>query len=171
METTELTLVQKAYNYAVKCHSETNHLYDGKPYSYHLKMVYDNGLRFKKCIPLAFIDNVFAACWLHDTIEDCRVTYNDIKSEFGFEVAEIVYALTNDKGKNRKERAGENYYKGIRETKFATFVKLCDRIANVEYSKNTGSSMYEKYKKEMDEFINELDSPHYTIMINHLKSI
>ena len=37
--------------------------------------------------------------------------------------AEIVYALTNDKGRTRKERAGEHYYAGIRETPYAPFVK------------------------------------------------
>jgi (p)ppGpp synthase/HD superfamily hydrolase len=96
------------------------------------------------------------AVWAHDTIEDTRVSYNDVKNQLGDEVADIVYAVTNDKGKNRKERAGDKYYEGIRNTPGAVFVKLCDRIANVQYGKMTKSRMFEMYKKENSEFILQL---------------
>ena len=92
------------------------------------------------------------ACWGHDLIEDTRVSYNDVKDHLGQEAADIIYALTNEKGKNRKERANDKYYEGIRNTKGAVFVKLCDRIANVQYSKMTGSRMFEMYKKENESF-------------------
>jgi hypothetical protein len=88
------------------------------------------------------------AAWGHDLIEDCRVSYNDVKTHLGQEAADIVYAVTNEKGKNRAERANEKYYQGIRETPGAVFVKLCDRIANVQYSKMTKSRMFEMYSKE-----------------------
>ena len=93
------------------------------------------------------------ASWGHDLIEDCRVSYNDVKDALGQEAADIVYAVTNEKGKNRKERANDKYYEGIRRTPGAVFVKLCDRIANIQYSKMTGSRMFEMYKKESDNFI------------------
>jgi (p)ppGpp synthase/HD superfamily hydrolase len=93
------------------------------------------------------------ASWGHDLIEDTRVSYNDVKEQLGQEAADIIYAVTNEKGKNRKERANEKYYEGIRNTPGAVFVKLCDRIANVQYSKMTGSRMFEMYKKENDSFI------------------
>jgi (p)ppGpp synthase/HD superfamily hydrolase len=70
----------------------------------------------------------------------------------GVTVAEITYALTNEKGKNRKERANAKYYKGIRETPYATFIKLCDRLANVSYSKSVNSKMIEAYQKEQGGF-------------------
>ena len=92
------------------------------------------------------------ACWGHDLIEDTRVSYNDVKEHLGQEAADIIYALTNEKGKNRKERGGVKYYEGIRNTKGAVFVKLCDRIANVQYSKMTKSRMFEMYKKEHQDF-------------------
>jgi len=79
-----------------------------------------------------------------------------VKNQLGEEVADIVYAVTNDKGKNRKERAGDKYYEGIRNTPGAVFVKLCDRIANVQYGKMTKSRMFEMYKKENSEFILQL---------------
>jgi (p)ppGpp synthase/HD superfamily hydrolase len=98
-------------------------------------------------------DACMNSTWGHDLIEDCRVSYNDVKQHLGQEAADIVYAVTNDKGKNRKERAGERYYLGIRNTPGAVFVKLCDRIANVQYSKMTKSRMFEMYKKENIDFM------------------
>jgi hypothetical protein len=76
-----------------------------------------------------------------------------VKNHLGQEAADIIYALTNEKGKNRKERANDKYYEGIRNTPGAVFVKLCDRIANVQYSKMTGSRMFEMYKKENINFM------------------
>ena len=64
--------------------------------------------------------------------------------------------MSNEKGKNRKERANDKYYAGIRATKGAVFVKLCDRIANVQYSKMTKSRQYEMYKKENADFVKQL---------------
>jgi (p)ppGpp synthase/HD superfamily hydrolase len=98
-------------------------------------------------------DACLLATFGHDLIEDCRVSYNDVKQHLGQEAADIVYAVTNEKGKSRKERAGERYYLGIRNTPGAVFVKLCDRIANVQYSKMTKSRMFEMYKKENIDFM------------------
>ena len=89
-------------------------------------------------------------------IEDTRVSYNDVVQALGKEAADIIYAVTNEKGKNRKERANDKYYEGIRNTPGAVFVKLCDRIANVQYSKMTKSRMYEMYEKENDNFLSKL---------------
>lgn len=143
----------KAAYWAAEKHKETNHLYDGKAYSVHLWQVHDTAKMFLHLIDAEDHDTVLSACFLHDTIEDCRVTYNDVKAEFGTEITEIVYALTNDKGRNRQERAGLNYYKGIRANPLAVFVKLCDRIANSKHSLESGSSMYGKYQQEYYHFL------------------
>lgn len=142
--------------FAIMSHENVNHKYGVYPYSYHLSMVVDVANEFIDSIPEEDREIVLSACWMHDTIEDCRLTYNDVKEVSGFEVAEIVYALSNEKGKNRKERANEKYYKGIREVKYASFVKLCDRIANVKHSKKEQSKMFEVYKKENENFVNQL---------------
>ena len=157
--------------YAEKCHKETNHLYDGQPYTVHLKMVSDAGTRFIHLLPEVMIETVFAAIWAHDTIEDCRQTYNDVKNALGRVVADIVYAVTNEKGKNRTERANDKYYEGIRNTPFATFVKLCDRIANMEYSLIKRSSMGKKYVEELPDFISKTWNPELKEMFDELNSL
>lgn len=151
-------------------HKSTNHMYDTYlPYEFHLRMVVNVYQRFKDILPsnieygtgdrvinpvaqLSVSHVIHLACYGHDLIEDTRVSYNDVKKVLGEGAADIIYAVTNEKGKNRKERANDKYYEGIRNTDGAVFVKLCDRIANVQYSKMTGSRMFEMYKKENEEF-------------------
>jgi (p)ppGpp synthase/HD superfamily hydrolase len=148
-----LKLIKK---FAIMSHKNVNHKYGDFPYSYHLSMVVDVANEFINYIPEKDRETILSACWLHDTIEDCRLTYNDVKEVANIEVAEIVYALSNEKGKNRKERANDKYYKGIRDTQYASFVKLCDRIANAKHSKKEKSKMFEVYQKENDNFIDQL---------------
>lgn len=141
-------------NWIIEKHQSTNHMYDTYlPYEFHLRMVARVAEDFIKLLKDGPIlkpshKSIILAAWGHDLIEDTRTSYNDVKEVLGQEVADIIYALTNEKGKNRKERANDKYYRGIRETKGAVFVKLCDRIANIQYSKMTKSRMYEMYKKE-----------------------
>lgn len=146
----DLHLSKKAEIYAIESHSSTNHYYDlYLPYQFHLRMVIKAAEDFIKLVPEEWRESVFAACWCHDTIEDARQTYNNVLSVIGKEGAEIVRAVTNyGRGRDRNERMPDFIYEDIRNTPYATFVKLCDRIANVQYSKMTGSSMFEKYKKE-----------------------
>lgn len=150
------SMVKKAFEYAERQHRITNHEYDGKPYTVHLEMVFYTGIKFIQLAPKNWHETLLAACWLHDVIEDCRITYNDLVGDFNPTVANLVYAVTNEKGKNRAERANDTYYEGITSQENAVFVKLCDRIANVEYSKNNKSSMFDKYKKENKDFITKL---------------
>lgn len=157
-------------------HKNTNHWYDKYlPYEFHLRMVAQAAEDFKHLldnevdyftgkqefykggnITVTLQEACLIAAWGHDLIEDTRVSYNDVKEKLGQEAADIIYAVSNEKGKNRKERANDKYYEGIRNTPGAVFVKLCDRIANVQYSKMTKSRMFEMYKKENPEFTKAL---------------
>ena len=156
-------------------HHRVNQTYgDDLPYGFHLDMVMEGIADFGHLV-CAGEDDVlplFFGGYYHDSIEDARVTYNDVMNiarrwlteEQALMATEIVYALTNDKGRTRAERAGEKYYKGIRETLYAPFVKLCDRLANVTYtcsvdSGNKGNRMREVYKQEMAHFLPSID-PH-----------
>jgi (p)ppGpp synthase/HD superfamily hydrolase len=149
--------------WCIEQHTKTNHWYDQYlPYEFHLRMVVQAAKDFIYLIPdsndgeSSFRDGLIMAAYGHDLIEDTRVSYNDVKEVLGYRAAEIIYAVSNEKGKNRKERANDKYYEGIRNTPGAVFVKLADRIANVQYSKMTKSRMFEMYKKENEHFIDSL---------------
>ncbi len=141
---------------AIMAHENVNHRYNGSPYSVHLIMVVHYARKYLYLVPESVHQDVVDACWLHDTIEDARLTYNDVKKFTNNTVADIVYAVTNEKGRNRAERANANYYAGIRDTPWAVFVKLCDRLANVSYSLTSKSTMFEVYKKEHVSFCNHI---------------
>ena len=130
---------------AFALHASVGQTYSGQlPYSYHLGMVADAAMKYgaevvtdeQDILPVIF------GAYYHDSIEDARLTYNDlmkVAKQFmteaqAYMAAEVVYALTNDKGRTRAERAGEHYYAGIRATPYAPFVKLCDRLANMTHS-------------------------------------
>jgi len=169
MKTTSIH--EKARIYATEKHRDANHNYDEYPYDFHLQMVVNAAKKFIHLIPEEAQHNVLAGCWTHDIIEDARETYNDVKKALNEDVAELAYALTNDKGKTRSERAGDNYYTGIRNTPYATFIKLCDRIANATHSKNTGSRMLAVYRKENPEFIAKLHDEKYLEVIQYLQDL
>ena len=158
---------------AAQCHAAVNQTYDGYlPYAFHLRLTASYALRF---LPLLQLDEaqgetVLAAAYFHDTLEDARLSYNDLnallnrlKDEHQLRLdvraaAEAVYALTNDKGRTRAERAGEAYYKGIRETPFAPFLKMCDRLANLRYSTlwTPRQRMAQVYAQEMPHFLKNI---------------
>lgn len=167
MDITEITKT-----YAITCHRETNHTYDGKPYEIHLQMVADTAEQFIHLIPKEERATVLAGCWVHDCMEDCRQTYNDVMRATNQAVAELAYALTNEKGKNRAERANAAYYEGIRNTRHAAFIKCCDRIANASYSKTGGKSrMFEIYQKENASFEEKIYHSDYEEAFQYLRSL
>ena len=111
--------------------------------------------------------SVFGA-YFRDSIEAGRLPCNNvtaIANEYmspsqAYIAAEIVYALTNEKGRTRAERANERYYEGIRTTPYAPFVKMCDRVANMTYSARKDNSanthMNDVYRSEWNHFVDSI---------------
>ena len=154
-------------------HESVNQQYDKKhPYGFHLDMVADSVFKYGHLICQSEHDVVplFFGAFYHDSIEDARMSYNDVTKaarlfmdeEQAYMAAEMVYALTNDKGRTRAERAGERYYQGIRETPYAPFLKLADRLANTTYSfthcNKENVHMKEIYREEMPHFLEAINA-------------
>lgn len=175
--------------WAIKCHADSNHYYDkalNNPYSFHLTMAVLVGEEFKHLLPKGiwsdgssdeyqgasrldcswfwtWEDIVKPAIWGHDLMEDTRENYNSILKKSNYFTAEIIRAVTNyGRGRNRDERMPNWIYKDIVKTKFAVFVKLCDRIANVRYSRMMRSRMLKVYQEEQE---------HFEAMLNHNPSL
>ena len=139
-------LLERIRRAAHEAHAAVNQTYGGNlPYSYHLDGVAGWVARYggEVCTRAEDAPAVMFGAWFHDSIEDARLTYNDVKKrarslgldeEQAYLAAEIVYALTNEKGRTRAERAGDRYYAGIRATPYAPLVKMADRLANVCFS-------------------------------------
>jgi len=131
--------------YAIEKHGDQK--YGIHPYSFHLDMVYEESLSH------GLDPVVSAASFLHDILEDTPVTYNDLVKEFGStELASLVYCVTDEEGKNRKERKAATYPK-LKGCLNAIALKLCDRIANVRACRETGvTDLLSMYQKEQPEF-------------------
>jgi (p)ppGpp synthase/HD superfamily hydrolase len=145
---------EKALLVAEKVHDGQS--YDIFPYIYHIKEV------VRVAEDLGYDESIVVACYLHDSMEDGNLSYNDILQAFGQEVAEIVYAVTDELGRNRLERKYKTYPK-IKGNWKATVVKICDRIANISHSKEFTPKLFEMYKKEHEDFCRNLmsaDHPH-----------
>lgn len=138
----------KAMMFAQIAHSGQTYN-DEVPYTFHLQAVVNVLERFGITDPI-FI----CAAWLHDCIEDTNRSYNDLKKRFGETVAEIVYCVSSELGRNRKER-NEKTYPKIKANESAILLKLADRIANIEYGAATGGKN-DMYKEEYEEFRNAL---------------
>jgi len=158
---------------ACELHRSVNQTYgkDHRPYGYHLTMVAETALRYGRELVRDMASEAPAllfAAYFHDSIEDARLTYHDVNrlaekfmdAPAALLAAEIVYALTNEKGRTRAERANEKYYAGIRATPFAPFVKLCDRHANMAYSLTANpegrTRMGEVYLREWPHFLQSI---------------
>lgn len=166
---------------------------DNLPYSFHLKAVEAQGEKFIHLIDNELVENeqntyscavrlrdiVVFSLIAHDSIEDSRLTYNDLReiasklgnTVAGEMVADIVFAVTDEKGKSRGERKNEKYYKELSENKLAVFVKLADLSANILYSKLTNSSMYEKYKSEYPKFKEKVYIEEYKEFFDYVENL
>lgn len=158
-----ILLQLEARAFAAAAHAEMEQLYEGQPYVVHLDQVVAILAEYGYTS-----DEIVCAGYLHDTIEDTVVTYDDIYAEYGFKVAEAVSFCTDEKGPNRRTRKAltyercrqritaalsygkegpesEHVFMGIR-------VKLADRIANIRSCLATGDSRFGMYRKEKDSF-------------------
>lgn len=167
--------VLETFDFASNLFKQRNLKYGNFEYSKHLIDVFNIGIRYIHLLSspraqvqlAANVQNaVLNALICHDTLEDCGISYNDLKMQIGSFAADIVYDVTNELGKNREERSKKTYLK-IKNNELAVFVKCCDRLANVRFAKtnpspkeNALSSMYKKYITEYQSFKNELfDNP------------
>ena len=136
--------LKEIIRYAVRSHE--GQFYGNFPYSTHLSDVYDVLIEF------GIQDSVLlAGAWLHDILEDRDRNYADIKRIADIEVAEVVYAVTDEKGKNRKERH-EKTWPGILSIERAIVLKQADMIANMRRGIREKSRQLQMYRKEYPEF-------------------
>lgn len=137
--------IPAAKEFATKKHGTQK--YGDHPYVKHLNDVYNVARRFKIEDP-----SVLVACYLHDTVEDTKTQLSEINLLFGEDVRDIVFRVTNEEGSNRKETAEKTYPK-IKGNPKATQVKLCDRIANMEFSiRDKNHNKFKMYKQEFKKF-------------------
>jgi len=79
---------------------------------------------------VADIDTLCAAL-LHDTVEDTRTTYEELKSMFGARIARTVLEVTDNKRLRRHTRKRLQVEHAPSLSRSAKLVKLADKICNL----------------------------------------
>lgn len=145
IHTPAAVLVEKAKAFATKAHEGL--LYGDHPYTYHLSQVADNVYTRMKDDSLLSV--YLAVAWLHDTIEDTDVTYENIYENFGAEISDAVRRLTKTKNLTYSD-----YLIQCIESPIAREVKICDTMANlVESFKTNNTKGLKKYPRQLDYLI------------------
>lgn len=133
--------------------------YGEAPYVTHLAAVRSALGDALESAPETAREALVIAAWLHDVVEDTDVAASEIEARFGADVGRLVWAVTGE-GTSRNERTSSAYAK-IRATPDAAFLKLADRIANVEASADRPDkrAMYRAEHAAFAEALRSLGSP------------
>lgn len=123
-------LITNAFRLAYEAHKNDKRA-SGEPFFSH---PYDVALILAKEIPLDAVS--IAAALLHDVVEDTKFTLNDIRAEFGDEVAEIVNGATKIEGmfENYEMKQVESYKKMLLSMTSdirVILIKFADRLHNL----------------------------------------
>ena len=145
----QFSLVEKAKRFAEQAHAAQRYG-DGGFHEKHLGRVVATLQSFGETA-----ENLLAAAWLHDAVEDTATTVADIQREFGDDVADLVWRLTDETDGVRRERHSKTHAK-IRQRSDAVRIKLADRIANVESSMEQRSHLLGMYRAEYMQFRRDL---------------
>lgn len=145
-----LELIEKAYNISKQAH-EGQARVSGEPYITHPVEV--------GCIlaELEMDESSIAAGILHDTIEDTTFTYEQVKKEFGEEIAELVDGvtkLTKIPYTTKQEIQAENFRKmflAMAKDIRVIIIKLADRLHNMRTLKfMTKDKQLQKARETME---------------------
>lgn len=136
--------IKDVMQFAMKAHGDQ--MYGNLPYITHLSDVY------RVLLKIGIQDvEILSTAWLHDVLEDTAYHYSAIVQLTNKNVAEMVYAITDELGRNRRERKEKTWPKLIKNEK-AIVVKQADMLANVNQGIVEGSSLLNMYKKEYPAF-------------------
>ena len=148
---TDVSLIEKAYKFAVKAHGDQRRK-SGEPYIIHPLWV---------AIILADLEmdkETIAAGMLHDVVEDTKFTEEDIRKEFGAEVALLVDGVTklgrlsysSDKLEVQAENLRKMFLAMAKDIR-VIIIKLADRLHNMRTLQfMTPAKQKEKAKETMD---------------------
>lgn len=146
-------LIFKAKQFAMYFHRDQIRKFSREPYIYHCEQVANlvellgNGS-----------EEMIAAAWLHDVVEDTEVSEDFVREEFGDTVADLVVELTkttsSKDGSSRKERHEielERLSKVSSEAKTIKLADICSNCSNVAELDWKFAAIFLPEKKELVE--------------------
>jgi GTP pyrophosphokinase/guanosine-3',5'-bis(diphosphate) 3'-pyrophosphohydrolase len=86
--------------------------------------------------------NLIKAAYLHDTLEDTKTTYEELKQNFGHDVADLVLEVTHEGDREH------GYYFPRLKTQRGIVLKFADRLHNLSRMEPWGRERKEHYLKK-----------------------
>jgi GTP pyrophosphokinase len=123
-------LLTRAFDFAARAH-------DGQVRRSGQEFIYHPWGAAKILAGLQLDEPILAAALLHDTVEDTGIEIEDVRSEFGEEIAKLVEGvtkLTRVQFQSREHAEAENYRKlilAMAEDLRVILIKLADRLHNL----------------------------------------
>ena len=87
-------------------------------------------------------EDSLAIAWLHDTLEDTSLTYDEIQNVFGINIAQGVYLLTRNVDREEYKKRLSTAPKNIK------LIKLCDTLDNIPTLECSSS---DRIKRKVDD--------------------
>ena len=147
MKKGELELIDYAIYFATKAHTgqkrKTEQDVDMIFHPFTVGMILQRAVAKTECV---------IAGILHDVVEDTKYTLEDIKEQFGTQVANIVDEVSENKSLPWKERKIETINKIKTASMDGKLVECADKISNLE-------SLYNLYQEEGEEVWKSFNKP------------
>ncbi len=150
-----MDLILRAARFAETAHRGQPRKYHGAPYIEHPGRVAARISRHRLATP-----SLVAAAWLHDVLEDCPVTPEELITEFGMEVRELVGWLTNpskahpDLPRAQRKAIDRDHIAASRSG--ARLIKLADRADNLRDMRDAPTSFLRVYVPESEALLEVL---------------
>lgn len=156
-----MELINKALKFSTAAHAAVNQKrkYTGEDYIVHpiavSNIVKENG----------GTEDMIAAALLHDTVEDTKVTREQIAEEFGWKIFKLVVELTDvtkpEDGNRQIRKAIEAKRLGM-ASKEAQMIKLADLIDNTKSIFEHDPKFAKVYRQEKIDLLEAMDKVHGT---------
>lgn len=144
-----LELEKKAKEFAYEAHKGMKRKVKDTPFTYHLKLV---NLYLES---LTDDEEILAAGWLHDVIEDTSVTLEELKKEFNRTVCRYVELETEDKSLPWKDRKLKQINELKENNSKVILIAFADKMANLTEMDNDyqleKEKLWERFNRGKDE--------------------
>lgn len=148
------SLSQRASDIARDKHWYQYRKFSKEPYFKHPSRVADILSRFTKD------EEIIAAGYLHDTLEDTETSFEELEATFGKRVANLVKELTSVKKDQVKIGKAKYLLKKMNSmSDSALLIKLVDRLDNVSDFRFASDKFIKKYIDETMYILNNLKRP------------
>ncbi len=149
----EDTLERRAFYFAARSHGNQKRKFSYDFYVHHIRRVAATVKEFTDD------EELVAAAYLHDVVEDTPVTTEEVCSLFGTRICTIVEELTDDKGM-RREMGRLEYVRDrvSRMSPDALLIRLADRMDNLQDMADAPSSFRKRYVEETKALVEAVKS-------------